>query len=122
MGVLITLNKKWLLENLERFEKEAIDSGENEGDLWIDLPVEVVEELSVSEDGELNLSLVAKGDVYVGVDLNLSIKQVASLLEDLSALVKPEVVVKKARPSGTGAVLYVPKDWDGHTVVAVKLG
>ena len=31
-------------------------------------------------------------------------------------------LVKKARPSGTGAVLYVPKDWDGHTVVAVKLG
>jgi len=124
MRVSITLDKEKFEKEKEKFiEKNKKISGEEDA-YWIESDASI-EEFYIDDDENLFISLQfgSEREHYVSIEVPLKVRDVKHLLKELMRIASQlgaSSIVKEAKESGTGAVVYVPKEWKGKKIAVMK--
>jgi len=124
MFVSLSLDREKFEKEKERFIKKNKKMRGEEDAYLIEGEGEKLDELSIQDD-ELTLFIKfgPKREHNALLTIPLKVSDVRYLLKELVRITSQlggSQMVKEVKESGTGAVVYVPKEWKGEEVAVTK--
>lgn len=119
--VTVFIDKDWYEEKLESIEEnDDLDISEEKEGIHIQQSIEPGE--MIINKGSLSISGVADLG-FVELAIPLTPARMEKIMTDFSEIVSDlsgGPVKKTAKKSGTGAIVYVPKEWEGEEVIVSR--